>query len=230
MFNWLKDKIPELGAVSGLGRSNDPEQIEELGVSLRQFRKAVNSRLNQAQSRGQIEVRLAQRKIEDTEHLVALSGLDDALLTLYQKVETWPERVEQAHFADADLIGVEHVEATQEELRLGRNLKVAFSYKGRRFHVRYAEEFQGELELVADGEKVFAMILAKEGAAVFGKDVTFLSPGDWMIDLIELQEVIKWSRRRKQSRSSAEAFVRRANDLPDVDTLREFLASSEKDQ
>ena len=55
---------------------------------------------------------------------------------------------------------------------------------------------------------------------MFGKDVTFLSPGDWMIDLIELQEVIKWSRRRKQSRSSAEAFVRRANDLPDVDTLK----------
>jgi len=230
MFNWLKDKIPELGAGSVLGRGNDPEQIEELGGSLRQFRKAVNSRLNQAQSRGHIEVRLAQRKIEDTEHLVALSGLDDALVTLYQKVETWPERVVQANFADADLIGVEHVEATQEELRLGRNLKVAFSYKGRRFHVRYAEEFQGELELVADGEKVFAMILAKEGAAVFGKDVTFLSPGDWMIDLIELQEMIKWSRRRKQSRSSAEAFVRRANDLPDVDTLKEFLASSEKDQ
>ena len=73
------------------------------------------------------------------------------------------------------------------------------------------------------------MILGKEGGAVFGKDVTFLSPGDWMIDLIELQEVIKWSRRRKQSRSSAEAFVRRASDLPDVDTLKEFLSSSEKD-
>ena len=172
---------------------------------------------------------MAQRKIEDTEHLVALSGLDDALVTLYQKVETWPDRVLQSHFADAELIGVEHVEATQEEHRLGCNLKVGFSYKGRRFHVRYAEEFQGELELVADGEKVFAMILGKEGGAVFGKDVTFLSPGDWMIDLIELQEVIKWSRRRKQSRSSAEAFVRRANDLPDVDTLKEFLSSSEKD-
>ena len=229
MFNWLKDKIPALGAESDLGKGNDPEQIEELGVSLRQFRKAVNSRLNQAQSRGQIEVRLAQRKIEDTEHLVALSGLDDALVTLYQKVETWPDRVLQSHFADAELIGVEHVEATQEEHRLGCNLRVGFSYKGRRFHVRYAEEFQGELELVADGEKVFAMILGKEGGAVFGKDVTFLTPGDWMIDLIELQEVIKWSRRRKQSRSSAEAFVRRASDLPDVETLKEFLSSSEKD-
>ena len=229
MFNWLKDKIPALGAESDLGKGNDPEQIEELGVSLRQFRKAVNSRLNQAQSRGQIEVRLAQRKIEDTEHLVALSGLDDALVALYQKVEGWPDRVLQSHFADAELIGVERVEATQEEHRLGCNLRVGFSYKGRRFHVKYAEEFQGELELVADGEKVFAMILGKEGGAVFGKDVTFLSPGDWMIDLIELQEVIKWSRRRKQSRSSAEAFVRRANDLPDVDTLKEFLSSSEKD-
>ena len=229
MFNWLKDKIPALGAESDLGKGNDPEQIEELGVSLRQFRKAVNSRLNQAQSRGQIEVRLAQRKIEDTEHLVALSGLDDALVALYQKVEGWPDRVLQSHFADAELIGVEHVEATQEEHRLGCNLRVGFSYKGRRFHVKYAEEFQGELELVADGEKVFAMILGKEGGAVFGKDVTFLSPGDWMIDLIELQEVIKWSRRRKQSRSSAEAFVRRASDLPDVDTLKEFLSSSEKD-
>ena len=162
MFNWLKDKIPALGAESDLGKGNDPEQIEELGVSLRQFRKAVNSRLNQAQSRGQIEVRLAQRKIEDTEHLVALSGLDDALVTLYQKVEGWPDRVLQSHFADAELIGVEHVEATQEEHRLGCNLRVGFSYKGRRFHVRYAEEFQGELELVADGEKVFAMILGKD--------------------------------------------------------------------
>ena len=98
-------------------------------------------------------------------------------MTLYQKVEGWPDRVLQSHFADAELIGVEHVEATQEEHRLGCNLRVGFSYKGRRFHVKYAEEFQGELELVADGEKVFAMILGKEGAAVFGKDVTFLSPG-----------------------------------------------------
>ena len=104
MFNWLKDKIPALGSGSDLGNGNDPEQIDELGVSLRQFRKAVNSRLNQAQSRGQIEVRLAQRKIEDTEHLVALSGLDDALVTLYQKVESWPDRVLQSHFADAELI------------------------------------------------------------------------------------------------------------------------------
>ena len=40
MFNWLKDKIPALGAESDLGKGNDPEQIEELGVSLRQFRKS----------------------------------------------------------------------------------------------------------------------------------------------------------------------------------------------
>ena len=93
MFNWLKDKIPVLGAESDLGNGNDPEQIDELGVSLRQFRKAVNSRLNQAQSRGQIEVRLAQRKIEDTEHLVALSGLDDALVTFISESRKWPDRV-----------------------------------------------------------------------------------------------------------------------------------------
>ena len=229
MFNWFKDKVPASGDGSFLGKAESPEQIEALGVSLRQFRKAVNSRLNQAQTRGQIEVRMAQRKIEDTEHLIALSGLDDALVTLYQKVENWPARISQEHFSDPNTLGVESVEATQEELRLGRNLRVGFSFKGRRLEVRYSEEFQGELEFIADGEKVFAMILGREAEAVFGRDITFLSPGDWMIDLIELQEVIKWSRRRKQSRTSAEAFVRRANDLPDADTLRDFLSSSEKD-
>ena len=229
MFNWFKDKIPELVGGSFLGKVESPEQIEALAVSLRQFRKAVNSRLNQEQARGQVEVRLAQRKIEDTEHLIALSGLDDALVTLYQKVENWPELILQEHFSVPNSLGLESVEATQEEVRLGRNMRVGFSFKGRRLEVRYSEEFQGELEFIADGEKVFAMILGQEASAVFGRDITFLSPGDWMIDLIELQEVIKWSRRRKQSRNSAEAFVRRANDLPDLDTLRDFLSSSEKD-
>ena len=229
MFNWFKGKGPRFGRPSFSGKLSDLEQIEELGGSLKQFRKAVNTRLNQAQTKGQIEVRLAQRKIEDTEHLVAMSGLDDALVTLYQKIEGWPERISQAHFSEHELLGLENVEATSEDLRLGRNLKVRFSYKGRNLEIRYAEEFQGELKLVADDEKVFAMILGKEGDAVFGKDITFLKPGDWMIDLIELQEVVKWSRRRKQSRSSAEAFVRRASDLPDLETLREFLSSSDKE-
>ena len=227
MFNWFKGNGPKFGRPLFSGKLSDLDQIEALGGSLKQFRKAVNARLNQAQTKGQVEVRLAQRKIEDTEHLVAMSGLDDALVSVYQKVEDWPERISQPHFAEHELLGLENVEAESEDLRLGRNLSVAFSYKGRRLEVRYAEEFQGELELLADNEKVFALILGKEGGAVFGKDVTYLKPGDWMIDLIELQEVIKWSRRRKQSRSSAEAFVRRANDLPDLDTLRDFLSSSE---
>ena len=103
MFNWFKGKGPRFGRPAFSGKLSDLEQIEELGGSLKQFRKAVNTRLNQAQTKGQIEVRLAQRKIEDTEHLVAMSGLDDALVTLYQKIEGWPERISQAHFSEHEL-------------------------------------------------------------------------------------------------------------------------------
>ena len=229
MFDWLKGRGFRFRVADRFGAGNQSDQLQDLGASLKQFRRAVNGKLNQAQTKGQIEVRLAQRKIEDTEHLVAMDGLDDALVTLYQKVEDWPERVSQLHFSEHEVLGVENISAVQQDLRLGKNLRVGFSYKGRKLELRYSEEFQGELELIADEEKAFALILGKEGGALYGKDVTYLKPGDWMIDLIELQEIIKWNRRRKQSRASAEAYARRADDLPDLESLRDFFSSSGND-
>lgn len=198
--------------------------------SVRKFRSDFRSVEEKLKKEQEEAVAGAKEKIAAAEKLVSETGLDHALVKLLEEMWHWPswskrDDFEKHKHLDATEVSGETEETEKEEIK-----RIRFKYAGTAYLFEFIEDkgyFEGtkwgRINLYSNDERLVSLRVYHDLDRHSEYDqwsklsVDGLSPGSWIVHVVEMESKIGLSRDQWMADMERERLLEQAKGLPDAE-------------